>query len=206
MVSFSVRERYSSLITALREYNHHFHERKQAMYKCKVFMVLTLGAAITMTGFIGCSSKKKVVEAPKETVKPAPKKPEPPKVVPKAPEKKEAAVPADLKFQTVYFDFDNAAIRSDQRNVLTKNAQLLNQYKTVKVRLEGHCDERGTEEYNMALGQRRADAVERFLSDYGISGARVSSISYGEMRPAASGQGESSWSKNRRCELVITAK
>jgi peptidoglycan-associated lipoprotein len=170
-------------------------------------MVLTLGVAVFMTGIIGCSSKKQVVEAPKkEAVKPAPKKPEPPKVVPKTPERKEAIVPADLKFQTIYFDFDKSNIRSDQRSSLTKNAQLLNQYKTVKIRLEGHCDERGTEEYNMALGQRRADAVERFLSDYGISGSRITSISYGEMRPADSGHNDAAWAKNRRCELVITAK
>jgi len=177
------------------------------MYKGKVFMVFILGAAITMTGFIGCSSKKKVVEAPKqEAAKPAPKKPEPPQVVPKAPEKKEETVPANLQFQTIYFDFDQAMIRSDQRAALTKNAQLLSQYPTVKVRLEGHCDERGTEEYNMALGQRRADAVGRFMADYGIASSRITSISYGEMRPADSGHTEAAWSKNRRCEIVITAK
>lgn len=177
------------------------------MYKSKVFMVFILGAAITMTGFIGCSSKKKVAEEPKkEAVKPAPQRPEPPKVVPKTPEKREDAVPANLQFQTVYFDFDKSTIRSDQRSALTRNAQLLNQYKTVKIRLEGHCDERGTEEYNMALGQRRADAVERFLTDYGISSSRISSISYGEMRPADPGHTEAAWSKNRRCEIVITAK
>ncbi len=177
------------------------------MYKSKVFMVFILGAAITMTGFIGCSSKKKVVEEPKkETVKPAPRQPEPPKVVPRTPEKKEETVPADLQFQTVYFDFDKSAIRSDQRAVLTRNAQLLNQYKTVRIRLEGHCDERGTEEYNMALGQRRADAVERFLTDYGISSSRITTISYGEMRPVDPGHNEAAWAKNRRCEIVITAK
>ncbi|MFC1486011.1 peptidoglycan-associated lipoprotein Pal [Candidatus Latescibacterota bacterium] len=115
-------------------------------------------------------------------------------------------MPRDLSFTTIQFDFDRSDIRADQRSAIERNARLLSQYSTVRIRLEGHCDERGTEEYNMALGQRRADSVMQYLTSYGISGSRITSISYGEMRPAATGQNEAAWSQNRRCEIAITAR
>ena len=176
------------------------------MYKSKVLMVLVLGLVFLIAGLNGCAKKKKEtppVDEKKEA--PAPK-PTPPAVVPKAPEKEEEGVPRDLSFQTVYFDFDKSNIRSDQRNALRKNAQLLSKYQTVKVRLEGHCDERGTDEYNIALGQRRANMIESFLYDYGISRSRISTVSYGEMRPVDTGHNEAAWSKNRRCEIIITGR
>ena len=73
----------------------------------------------------------------------------------------------------------------------------------VRVRIEGHCDERGTDEYNMALGQRRADAVREYLINYGVRSENIETISYGEMRPVATGHDESSWSLNRRGEFVV---
>ena len=177
------------------------------MYKVKVLLVLTLGLAISIASMSGCSKKKKIVEpVKKEEVRAPQTKPAPPAVVPRAPRKVEETVPRDLSFTTIYFDFDKSAIRSDQRTSLERNASLMNRYKTVRIRLEGHCDERGTEEYNIALGQRRADAVMQYLSDYGISRSRVQTISYGEMRPVDSGHSESAWSKNRRCEIAITGK
>ena len=75
---------------------------------------------------------------------------------------------------------------------------------SITVVIEGHCDERGTEEYNLALGQRRADAVKAYLVSYGIDSARISTLSYGEQRPAAAGSTEAAWAKNRRCEFIIT--
>ena len=176
------------------------------MYKSKVLMILILGLVISIAGLNGCSKKKKitpVVEEKKEA--PAPK-PAPPAVVPKAPEKKEEGVPRDLSFQTLFFDFDKSNIRSDQRGTMQRNAQLLSKYQTVKIRIEGHCDERGTDEYNLALGQRRADSVQSFLSDYGISSSRISTVTYGEMRPADPGHNEVAWAKNRRCEIIITGR
>ena len=90
--------------------------------------------------------------------------------------------------------------------MVSSNALLMSKYQTVRIQLAGHCDERGTDEYNMALGQRRADSVKEYLTDYGISGSRISTISYGEMRQADSGHNEAAWALNRRCEIIITGR
>ena len=177
------------------------------MYKSKVLMVLTLGLIVSVAGLNGCAGKKKIVEEPvKKEVKAPPKKPAPPAVIPKIPARREEVVPRDLSFATIYFDFDQSNIRSDQQNAIRTNAQLMSQYSTVRIRIEGHCDERGTDEYNMALGQRRADSVQRYLADYGITRSRISTISYGEMRPVDPGHDETAWAKNRRTEIIITDK
>lgn len=102
---------------------------------------------------------------------------------------------------TVYFDFNEARIRLDQENVLQDNAQCLKQLGT-KHRLEGHCDERGDAEYNLALGQRRANAVARQLKDLGVPASNLSTISYGYERPVCSEHNEGCWSQNRRVEAT----
>ena len=175
------------------------------MYKCKVAIVLALGLAVSVASLSGCSSKKKTTEPVKQERKVTPK-PAPPAVKPRAPEKEEERVPRDLSFDTIYFDYHKSNIRSDQRSMLSSNARLMSKYQTVRIQLAGNCDERGTEEYNMALGQRRADSVKEYLTDYGISGSRISTISYGEMRPADSGHNEAAWTLNRRCEIIITGR
>lgn len=99
-----------------------------------------------------------------------------------------------------YFDFDQSVLKPESRAALTAHAaQLKNN--SVSVRLEGHSDERGTREYNMALGERRANAVADFLVLQGVSRSRIETISYGEERPARMGDSESSWAMNRRVEL-----
>ena len=181
------------------------------MHKGKLFICIACVLAVVMLVAVGCSRRQ---QTPPPTTPPAqpttrpqpPAQPTQPRVVPQQPQRQEEAVPRDLSFTTVYFDFDRSDIRTDQRSAMERNARLLSQYQTVRIRLEGHCDERGTEEYNMALGQRRADAVMQYLTSYGISGSRITTISYGEMRPAATGQNETAWSQNRRCEIVITAR
>lgn len=103
---------------------------------------------------------------------------------------------------TVYFDFDTAVLSSSTRAILDAHvAYLKGNNKTV--RLEGHCDERGTREYNMALGERRAKAVADYLAANGVARYRGETISYGEERPVAFGHDESSWSQNRRVEIVL---
>ncbi len=176
--------------------------------KSKLFMILGFILTISITGFYGCSARKKIVEQPvtKEEVKVQPAKPTPSAVVPKVPVKEVEAVPSDLAFATIYFDYDKSDIRSDQLDAMNRNSQLMSKYNTVRIRIEGHCDERGTEEYNMALGQRRADSVSRYLANYGISSSRITTITYGEMRPVDTGNSETAWSKNRRGEIIITAK
>ena len=109
--------------------------------------------------------------------------------------------------QTVfYFDFDRAVVKSQGFSDLEKHAQYLATNPTAQVVLEGHADERGTREYNMALGERRAKAVSRFLQVNGVSAAQVETVSFGEEKPAMLGHSESSWSQNRRVELKYVAR
>lgn len=101
---------------------------------------------------------------------------------------------------TVYFDFDSSRIRTDARDVLKKNAEALRS-SGAGVTVEGHCDERGDEEYNLALGERRANSVKSYLVDLGVNGNQIRTISYGESKPAVVGSGESAWQWNRRAEF-----
>jgi len=103
--------------------------------------------------------------------------------------------------QKVYFDFDSSALRADAMAILQANAEKIKQAPGVPIQIEGHCDERGTQEYNVALGERRALAVRDYLIKLGISGDRLLTISYGEEMPADPGHNEAAWAKNRRCEF-----
>jgi peptidoglycan-associated lipoprotein len=103
----------------------------------------------------------------------------------------------------IYFDFDKADLRSDAAQTLTANAARIREVGSLMVRVEGHCDERGTVEYNLALGDRRARAAKDQLMSLGVPAARLRTISYGKERPADSGHDEASWAKNRRAEFVF---
>jgi peptidoglycan-associated lipoprotein len=104
--------------------------------------------------------------------------------------------------RTVYFGFDQSTLSSEAQSVLDNNiAKLKNG--TQPIRVEGHADERGTREYNLALGERRANAVAQYLVANGIAKSRLETISYGKERPADAGHDESAWAKNRRVELVL---
>lgn len=100
--------------------------------------------------------------------------------------------------KVVYFDFDKSDIRSEFVDTLRAHAGYLNTNRSANVTVEGHADERGSREYNIGLGERRAYAIKRFLEAEGVSGGQVNTISYGEERPAVEGSTESSWSQNRR--------
>lgn len=102
------------------------------------------------------------------------------------------------EIRTFYFDFDKSDIKQDALLALTAHATFLAANSSIKVVLEGHADERGTKEYNMALGERRAKSVERFLVVNGVAPSQIETISYGEEKPAVMGSGETSWAKNRR--------
>ena len=102
----------------------------------------------------------------------------------------------------IYFDLDSSEIRPDGRPVLEANARYLSANPSVAVTLEGHTDERGTREYNIGLGDRRAESVRRALNAYGVSAEQLRTLSYGEERPAATGHTEESYAKNRRVEIV----
>jgi peptidoglycan-associated lipoprotein len=114
------------------------------------------------------------------------------------------AMAEDLK--DIYFDFDKSNIRSDAREVLKANADYILKNNTAAVIIEGNCDERGTAEYNMALGQRRAQEAKKYLVNLGVKGAAIKTISYGKERPVDPGHDEEAWAKNRRDHFVIKAK
>jgi len=107
------------------------------------------------------------------------------------------------KLEAIYFDFDKYVIKPEGREALKRNAEWLQKNADKKVVVEGNCDERGTNEYNMALGQRRADAAAKFLTDLGIAKDRVSTVSYGEEKPICKEANEACWSKNRRDDFVV---
>jgi peptidoglycan-associated lipoprotein len=106
----------------------------------------------------------------------------------------------------IHFDFDKYDIRPADAAILKGNADLLKKYHKVKVQIEGHCDERGTVEYNLALGERRANSTRDYLVSIGVSPERISTISYGKERPLDPAHDEGAWTKNRRAHTVITAK
>ncbi|WP_152206815.1 peptidoglycan-associated lipoprotein Pal [Marinobacter changyiensis] len=115
----------------------------------------------------------------------------------------QAEVQALRDITTFYFDFDTAEIKAESRDVLAAHARYLSDNPGTQVRLEGHSDERGTTEYNLALGERRANAVQRFLIVNGASRGQLETVSYGEEKPAVSGSSESAWAQNRRVEMIF---
>ena len=106
--------------------------------------------------------------------------------------------------QRAYFDYDRADLRSDARGAVDGNVSIMSQNNDVKIEVQGHADERGTTQYNMALGQRRANQVVTYMTNNGISSSRLRAVSYGEERPLSSGSDEASYSQNRRAEFKIT--
>jgi peptidoglycan-associated lipoprotein len=108
--------------------------------------------------------------------------------------------------EDVFFDTNLYDIKPEFRDALARNATWLQQHRTIQILVEGHCDERNTREYNLALGERRAAAVRDYLIFLGVAPERLRTISYGEERPFAPGSGEESWRLNRRAHFVITAR
>lgn len=106
----------------------------------------------------------------------------------------------------IHFDFDKYNIRPGDAAILEEDAAVLKKFPTVKVQIEGHCDERGTVEYNLALGERRANGAKKYLVSLGISEERISTISYGKERPLQSGHNEEAWAKNRRAHIVVLSR
>ena len=111
----------------------------------------------------------------------------------------------NMLIAVVHFDLDQADLRSDATAALDAKIPILQANPTVTLRIAGHTDERGSDEYNLALGQRRAAAAKRYLVEHGIAESRLETISYGEERPVAQGHDEDAWAQNRRAEFEITA-
>jgi peptidoglycan-associated lipoprotein len=162
----------------------------------------------------GCPKKAEVTtspEAQETTVAPAKEEPKTEMTQPMKEEAKpeaakeenmERAAAASAGLQPIHFDFDRSFVRDDARSVMKANAEWLKANPNVKIRIEGNCDERGTKEYNQALGQRRATSAKKYLTDMGISSKRISLISYGKEKPVCTEQTEDCWQKNRRDDFV----
>ncbi len=157
--------------------------------------------AVVLTLAPGCSSRKKVTTAqvepppPTETTQPPPTEtPPPPPPTSESPER--------ISLEDAFFDFDDYSLRQDAKSALENDAKYLEKNSGVGVVIEGHCDERGSVEYNLALGEKRARAARDFLVSYGIQGGRLTTISYGKERPFEPGHDESAWAKNRRAHVV----
>ena len=106
----------------------------------------------------------------------------------------------------IYFGYDKYEIRREDEEILKENAAFLKKNPKMKIQIEGHCDERGTAEYNLALGERRANHTKKYLVSLGITSDRISAISYGEERPLDPGNNEEAWAKNRRAHIVVLSK
>jgi peptidoglycan-associated lipoprotein len=172
--------------------------------------------------FAGGCAKKEMVKgeeampaaAPTKPAEPAPAKPavtekvaaEPIKEAPISKEETVAPAPAvqEQTLTRIYFDFDSYVLTKDARDILASDAELLLKKISGKVTIEGHCDERGSDEYNLALGEKRAKAAMNYLVTLGVSADRLSVISYGKEKPLDPGHDESAWAKNRRAEFVVT--
>jgi len=167
--------------------------------KKKLWIVLAL--LLVMPGFLFTISCQKKVAAQAPAPAPAPMAPAPaPAPAPMAPAKME--VPAFMT-ERVYFDFDKSVLKLEAQALLKKKAEWLKANPNAKLLIEGNCDERGTAEYNLALGERRAESAKKFLADLGIDAKRISTISYGEERPMDPRHTEQAWAKNRNDGFVI---
>jgi peptidoglycan-associated lipoprotein len=175
-------------------------------------------ALVLVTLTVACGPKEPPVTTPEVEVAPPPEPPEevpPPVEPPVVEDKKPDWWSEDMQTLTdqvhkagllgdVYFDFDKYDLRPDARARLEKNAAFLREHPDWEFTLEGHCDERGTNEYNLALGERRASAAKNFLASLGVNPARLRTISYGEERPFCSDHNEGCWSRNRRAHFLVT--
>ncbi|NBX92620.1 MAG: peptidoglycan-associated lipoprotein Pal [Proteobacteria bacterium] len=167
------------------------------------FMILVLGVGITLSS---CSKKDVVSDEPA--------------MVPSEDSSGVAtpgssvdtlANPGDVgtafnEMQVVYFGYDSFTLTGEGRDALKANADWMKANPSARIQIEGHCDERGTVEYNMALGDRRANAAKTFMTKLGVEGSRIDTISYGKERPADMGHSESAWAKNRRAVFVLLSK
>lgn len=167
---------------------------------------------------LAASCKKKPPTTTPEAAPPPPAAPEQPSTSPAtppptAPMAGDEVTSADLQtlnsrgyLRDAFFDFDKYDLREDARTALAADAQWLKRYSSIQVLIEGHCDSRGTEEYNLSLGQKRAASVKDYLVSLGLDGARINTVSYGKTRPFCADENESCWQQNRRGHFVITAK
>ncbi len=171
----------------------------------KKLLVLLLIGAFALA-FVGCGGGQQKVEPETQpVVEPEPQEttPEP---QPETQPEPEVVPVKDSDFGIVYFDFDKYNLVDSAKRALEMNADVMKKNASVMVLIEGHCDERGTVEYNLALGEKRAKSSADYLKNLGVAPGRIETISYGEERPAMQGSNEGAWAKNRRCEFRVTSQ
>ena len=162
----------------------------------KKLIFLLLLPLFLMLVFSGCACPKKKAAGEMPTTEVAPVAEV--KETPPPPE-----APVETALEPIYFDFDKSNLKPDATATLTKNAEWISKNPTAKIIIEGNCDERGTSEYNVALGERRATSAKQYLIKLGIAADRLSTVSYGKEKPICTEQNESCWCKNRRDDFKI---
>lgn len=189
-----------------------------------VFQRTALAATICLVislGVAACGKPKQVAQTPPPPIPPAapaaPPAPPPPPAAPAAAPRPTTLTPeqefarlsiADVNKELgdIFFDLDASTIKDEGRTTLTTNANYMKRWTSVRVTVEGHCDERGTAEYNLALGDRRANAVKAYLVSLGVPASSITVVSKGKEAPFCTEHNESCWSQNRRGHFVVTAK
>lgn len=195
--------------------------------KKSLYLLLTvlMVSAVFLAGLTGCAKKEVIKESSGEeqsmvkqepAAQPAGMKPEEQKpdlapqqeaVQPMAESEQKIAPAQEAKqLEDIHFDFDKFELRPEDRQILSGHADWLLKNADWQIRIEGNCDERGTQEYNMALGQRRADEAMKYLINMGVDKKRISSVSYGKEQPLDPGHDEEAWAKNRRDHFVLLQK
>ena len=173
----------------------------------KVIAILLV--AVLALSIVGCGKKKAEVDpdAEREAAERAAAEAEAAKE-PALPEREVEPVvpirPEDIKLDNIYFEYDKYDLTAGSKSILSSNARVMMEHSNFNILIEGHCDERGTEEYNLALGEKRALAARDYLVGFGIAKNRISVISYGEEKPVDPRHNEDAWAKNRRAQFVVT--
>jgi len=169
----------------------------------KIFRSTAWIALLAALALTGCAKKSPAPPPAPPAQQEAPPTPPPTPPAPKPEETAPAPQVTSDSFSPVFFDFDSYNLREDGRAALDKDAKTLRDNPSVQITIEGHCDERGTVEYNQALGEKRAMAARDYLVAAGIATARLQIVSYGKERPFANGSDEASWQQNRRAHFTI---
>lgn len=176
------------------------------MRVAKALLVLSVAVTVAFVFVTDCAKKPKPAIESSEVVEETIEEPEatpPPEEVKKPEEEQPTAEQIDQKFQDIHFAYDKDSIRPDAVEILNDNAKVMLEYPWIKIQIQGNCDERGTVEYNLALGERRAGVVRDYLVGLGVDAFRIRIVSYGEEDPVDPGHTEQAWAKNRRAESVI---
>ena len=161
--------------------------------------LMVLATILSLVALAGCGGKKAVEPTP-ETAPAAPVE-EPAEQPVETPTEAPADV-SPISLSDVYFDFDKYSLTSEAKSTLEANAREMKRVDSANITIEGHCDERGTKAYNLALGEKRAGAAKDYLVSLGVTASRITTISYGKERPFDPGHDESAWAKNRRGHFV----